>query len=161
MILTRQIVLAAACAAVIAPGWAADPKDSQDHDVHHPAGAVSTPVASTPASVAFPSAVLMTRMEEHMKQMQALHDNMARTKTSAQRQTLMDEHMKLMQEGMAMMNQMGGIGMSGMDQTSIGLATPADMVSRQQMLEKRMDMMQSMMQMMMDRMQSPMAPTAK
>ena len=62
--------------------------------------------------------------------------------------------MKAMQDGMAMMKQMHGMG--GMDD---GKGMPADMAKRQQTMADHMAMMQMMMDMMADRM--PAAPAAK
>jgi hypothetical protein len=86
-------------------------------------------------------------MDEHMKAMREMHDKMMRAKTPEERNALMAEHRKLMQEGMAMMGEMGPGGMGAMG---------GDMATRQKMMEKRMEMMQSMMPMMMDCM--PQAP---
>jgi hypothetical protein len=63
---------------------------------------------------------------------------------------LMAEHMKLMHDGMGMMGGMRGMGGMGM--------MGGDPAQRQQMMDKRIDMMQSMMQMMMDRMEPAPAP---
>jgi hypothetical protein len=79
----------------------------------------------------------MAQMDAHMKMMRETHDRMMQAKSPEERNALMATHMKQMQEGMAMMGDMGSGGMA----------------ARQQMMEKRMEMMQSMMQMMMmDRM---------
>lgn len=133
-------------------------------DPHHPAeGAAPAPAAP---------AERMAQMDAHMKAMGEMHERMARARTPEERQALMAEHMKLMQEGMAMMGGMTGMsgmpgmggmrgrgGMRGMGAMPGGASPMADMAMRQQMLEKRMDMMHSMMQMMMDRM--PPSPAGK
>jgi hypothetical protein len=72
--------------------------------------------------------------------MRDMHEKMMNAKTPEERNKLRAEHMKAMQDGMAMM---GGM-------------SPGGMGARQQMMEKRMDMMQMMMKMMMD--QTPAAP---
>jgi hypothetical protein len=72
-----------------------------------------------------------------MHDMQAMHEKMMAAKAPAEREDLMADHMKAMQEGMAMMQQMGA--QHGKDCMS------------PQMVQKRMDMMTMMMQMMMDR----------
>jgi hypothetical protein len=91
----------------------------------------------------------MARMDAQMKTMQGMHEKMMNAKTPEERSKLMAEHMKTMQDGMAMMDGMSGAGMGGMK----GMAgMTGDMGARQQMMEKRMDMMQAMMKMMMDRM---------
>jgi hypothetical protein len=88
-------------------------------------------------------------MDAQMKTMQGMHEKMMNAKTPEERSKLMAEHMKTMQDGMAMMDGMSGAGMGGMK----GMAgMTGDMGARQQMMEKRMDMMQAMMKMMMDRM---------
>lgn len=132
---------------------------ADEHKAHHPAG--STPPAS--AQMKAPAKPMgagpmagMTKMDEHMKSMQAMHEKMMAAKTPEERQALMDEHMKLMQDGMGMMQQMGA-GMQGMGGMQGGKGMSSNMAERHQMMEKRMEMMQSMMQMMMDRL--PATPT--
>ncbi|CDS52743.1 hypothetical protein [Polaromonas sp. CG9_12] len=126
-----SIALALAMAAIGAPTWAAS---HAQPDPHHPAGSAAAPKA-------------MSRMDDQMKVMQAMHDKMMAAKTPEERSALMAEHIKTMQDGMSMMNGMSQGGMAGM---------PGDAVTRNQMMEKRMEMMESMMQMMMDRL--PAAP---
>jgi hypothetical protein len=82
----------------------------------------------------------MARMDAQMKTMQGMHEKMMNAKTPEERSKLMAEHMKTMQDGMAMMDGMSGAGMGGMK------GMTGDMGARQQMMEKRMDMMQMMMQ---------------
>ena len=97
----------------------------------------------------------MAAMDGQMKAMREMHDKMVNAKTPEERNALMAEHMKAMQGGMATMGMMGGAGMGGMGGMGAmqgGKPMPGDMNQRQQMMEKRMDMMHSMMQMMMDRM---------
>lgn len=134
--------LIALCAATASMGAFA--QAAEEHQAHHPAGAASAAGPVKKAPVKAMGADKMAAMDQHMKSMQAMHEKMMAAPTPEARQALMAEHMKTMQEGMTMMKQMGGKGMKG------------DMASRQQMMEKRMDMMVSMMQMMMDRM--PPAP---
>lgn len=108
------------------------------------------PPAPRPAASA-PAADHLSMMDMQLKAMRNMHDKMLRARTAEERNALMAEHTKLMQDGMAMMG-----GMKGMP----GMGTmPTDIAARQQMIEKRMEMMQSMMQMMMDRM--PAAPPSK
>ena len=112
------------------------------------------------------------KMDQHMTVMRDAHDKMSRATTPDERQALMNEQMKLMHNGMGMMGGMGpgatgpaGMGMGsgaagtgGMGAGGMGgagampgrAAAPADMATRQHMLEKRMEMMQSMMQTMLD-----------
>lgn len=114
-----------------------------DHAAHQPGASAPAPGQAMP----------MTRMDEHMKTMQAMHDRMARAKTPEERKALMAEHHKLMQDGMTMMDGMGPGGKGNMQ------GPGGDPAARHQMMEKRMEMMQSMMQMMMDRLpQSPAKP---
>ena len=145
-------LIAVLCIAALPFGAYAQNKE--EHQEHHPAGAV----AAAPGKAAPRPAERMAAMDQHMKAMQAMREKMAAAKTPAERQALMAEHMKLMQDGMAMMGQMRGMmgtqGMQGGMQGGPGMAGPA--AERQQMMEKRMDMMESMMQMMMDRL--PPAP---
>ena len=119
---------------------------ADEHKAHHPAGSAS-PASTQMKAAAKPAGAGqmagMAKMDEHMKAMQAMHEKMLAAKTPEERQALMGEHMKLMHEGMSMMNQMGGSGG--------GKAMGGSMAERQQMMEKRMDMMGSMMQMMIDR----------
>ena len=95
----------------------------------------------------------MGQMDEHMKRMQALHEQMASATTPEDRQRLMSDQRREMQHGMAMMqakphdgSRMGGAGAGAMGQKG----GPADQKTQMQMMEKRMDMMQTMMQVMMD-----------
>ena len=130
----------------------ASAQGTDEHKDHHPADAAPPAAAARKPAPAKATPSSMAMMDKHMKAMQAMHDKMLAAKTPEDRQALMAEHMKLMQEGMAMMKQMGGAsGMSSMDTGKSKGAAPAS--DRHQMMEKRMDMMESMMQMMMDRMQ--------
>jgi hypothetical protein len=94
----------------------------------------------------------MGQMDEHMKKMQALHEQMASAATPEARQQVMDEQKKEMQACMGMMSEMhaGGMmgGMGGGMKAQQG--KPVDQKTQMQMMEKRMDMMQMMMQTMMD-----------
>ena len=101
-------------------------------------------------------------MDTQLKVMREMHDKMMAVKTPEERNSLMAEHLKTMQESMRMMNAtadgMGGMmgdKMGGMKSDMKGGLKGA-MAARQQMMEKRMDMMQAMMQMMTDRL--PAAP---
>lgn len=157
----------------VSPAFAqkAPAQNEQDHSAHHPGEAPPPKAAKPAAPPPPPPAATPSRMDEHMKAMREMHEKMARARTPEERNALMAEHTKLMQEGMDMMagmSMMGrgaGPGMGGMAPQGgmparPGAASAADPALRQQMLEKRMDMMQSMMQMMMDRMQmqQPMPP---
>lgn len=144
------ICVATASMGVLAQG-------AEEHKEHHPEGAApATAAKKAPGQSIGPEK--MAAMDQRMKDMQAMHEKMMSAKTPEERQALMAEHMKMMQDGMAMMKQMGGMSMMGGMQGGKGMG---GMSERHQMMEKRMEMMESMMQMMMDRMQSPMAPAAK
>ena len=122
------------------------------------AAAVSAQGAMPPAPTSR-SAPSPEAYERQMKAMQEMHQKMQATKTPAERAALMEEHMKLMHSGMGMMQQMragmhgmgGQAGMGPMGGTAASKGMPTDTAARNQMMEKRMEMMEHMMQMMMDR----------
>ncbi len=148
MVTLRSLVFAAAAAHTFTACAQNPPAPaSADHAAHHPPNAPLAASAPTDR---------MAMMDAHMKAMREMHEKMSRAGTAEERQALMAEHMKLMHEGMS---KMGGMGMGGMKGAGPAgaVSAPTDNAARQEMLEKRMDMMQSMMQMMMDRM----APTPK
>ena len=148
----RSLSIVAICAFLGVPTWAADP-DSNDHNAHHPDA--SAPVAKPKPKATGPSTATkdkMTQMDGQMKAMAEMHQKMMDAKTPEERSALMGEQMKTMQDGMSMMNMMGGTGMGGMQS---GGAMPDNTNERQMLMEKRMDMMQMMMQMMMDRVSPP------
>lgn len=140
----RPLIIASTLALFGSATWA--------EDAHHPDAAASAAKApkATPAKPEVKES--MKKMDQQMMDMRAMHDKMMNAKTPEERNALMAEHMKAMQGGMVMMGAMGGAGNSGMQG-----GTPPDMATRQQMMEKRMDMMEAMMQMMMDRMPPPAA----
>lgn len=151
----HRTVLGIALAAAAMGSWA---QSAAEHAQHHP---VVVAAGQPPAGQAGPapgpaSADRMAAMDRQMKAMREMREKMANAKTPEERNALMAEHLKTMQDGMAMMNMMGGPGMGpmggGMPGARPGPGTPSE---RQQMMEKRMDMMQSMMQMMMDRLPAP------
>ncbi len=108
-------------------GAATDPKA----DPHHPAESASSSVKKAAPIKPNPA---VARADAQIKSMDGMHVKMMAAKTPEERGALMAEHKKTMNDSMAMMGDM-----------------KADTAARQQMIEKRMDMMQSMMQMMMDR----------
>jgi len=138
------IALAFAAASLMASTGALG-QAAQAHAAHHPASAASAsaPKAASkgkpkgPAAVPGPAAM---QMDAQMQSMRDMHDKMMAARSPQERQALMADHMKAMQDGMAMMGRMqegAGDGcMSG---------------ARDQMMERRMDMMEMMMRMMMDR----------
>ena len=90
---------------------------------------------------------MMGQMDQRMKAMQELHQQMLSATTPEERQKLMEEGRKELQQGMTMMQPMmqGGGMMGG------GPRGKAPSVGTQmQLMNKRMDMMQTMMQTMMD-----------
>lgn len=139
-------------AAVLSLAAASTATMAQDvhHSPHHPAGPAS---ASPRHDIGMPAGVTaMVRMNALMQAMQVMHDKITAAKTPAERDALMPEHMKLMLESLAMLR-----GMSPAKSKS-GAGDPT---SRQQVLEKRVDMMESMMQMLVDGMPAPSSATGR
>jgi len=142
-----QLITLAAAAVVTLAGCASFPgstgKPAEEHEAHHPAAETAPKV--DPA-----------KFDQQMKSMQEMHQKMMAAKTPGERAAMMKDHMKTMQDGMAMMGQMGG-GMpmqgGGMSSKSGGPSMPKDMM-------QRMDMMEMMMQMMVDR-EAAMPPASK
>ena len=126
------------------------------HQQHHPNTAA--PASAAAASSRAAAAERMAAMDSKMKAMREMHEKMMNAKTPEERSALMAEHMKTMGEGMSMMGGMGSMGSMGSTggTSSMQNRMPADMTTRHQMMEKRMEMMEAMMQMMMDRL--PAAP---
>lgn len=134
----------------LAAGPASTPR-AAEHASHHPAAGESAAMAA---------------MKVRMDAMREMHDKMMNAKTPEERNALMADQMKAMQDGMDMMNSMGGMGMGGQRGMGMGgmpgmgakggmagtKGMAAGMMQRHQMMEMRMEMMQMMMQMMMDRM---------
>ena len=145
------LALVSACAS---PG-AGDAAKKVEHAGHQPGAA---PAAAMPA------------MQERMQAMREMHGKMMNANTPAERQALMADHMKSMQDGMAMMKDMGGMGgmgaaggtggmsgMAGMAGMGEGKGMPAEMAKHHQMMQGRMEMMQMMMDMMQQRLPNPAA----
>lgn len=106
----------------------------------------------------------MSQMQQNMKTMQVQMERLRTTTDPTERQKLMQEHMQSMQENMKMMRNMGGPMMMGSGQsggmTAMGRQKDmagGEMMQRQAMMEKRMDMMQMMMEQMLQHDQA-MAP---
>jgi hypothetical protein len=141
--------LATACASTGAVTAAPpSPTPTDEHASHQPEASASAPV---------------TAMDPRMQAMHEMHQKMMNAKTPEQRQALMADHMKAMQDGMAMMKDMSGMGamggkppLAGVGAMSGGKGMPPDMAKKHQVMAQRMDMMRMMMEMMMDRM--PPAP---
>jgi hypothetical protein len=111
-------------------------------DAHHTANAPKTQAQS-----AAPATGSQTQqMDQHMKEMQAIHERMMKATTPEERQKAMEDARKAMHGGMSMMNQT--MGRSDKPMSSPGMSGGSN--SQMQMMQKRMDMMQMMMQMMMD-----------
>lgn len=102
------------------------------------------------------------QMQEHIKQMQTQMEKIHKTTDPKERQKLMQEHMQTMREHMKMMHNTGGCMMmdpmarsnqpgAGKPESSMdcGMMRGADSSQRQDMLERRVDMMQMMMDQMM------------
>ena len=134
---TAAVIVLAGCANN--PG--APSKQVEEHAVHHPDQAPKVEAA---------------KVDQQMKAMQDMHKKMQSAKTPAERSALMKEHMKAMQDGMAMMVQMGSMPMRDGGKSS----TPGTPHMEKDMMQRRMDMMEMMMQMMMDR-ESARVPAAK
>ena len=84
-------------------------------------------------------------MDTQLKAMRDIHVRMTSAKTRDELKALMGEHAKAMQDGISMMESMGTLGQDAQS------AEPYDLATRQQIMEKRMDMMEVAMQMMVDR----------
>lgn len=141
-------------AAGLTLGACASVNPGADHAAHHPGRTAAT-----------------NRMDQQMRMMQEMHQKMKSAKTPEERQALMAEHMKAMQGGMTMMcemgQMMGGAGASagmpmtqpGMPMTQPGTTTPgmpmASDATRQEMMQRCMDMRDMTLRMMMDREAAP------
>lgn len=120
----RLIAIALAATGILtAAVWAQDTKAPSAPS--KTAGAATSPGTSMLGQ--------MTPMDEQMKKMQMLHDQMSRATTPEERRKLMEQQRKAIQEGMGMM------------------AKPGDPASRMQMMRMHMEMME-MMQTRMDMM---------
>ena len=97
--------------------------------------------------------------QANMEKMQQQMDKIATTTDPKERQKLMQGHMQTMQENMKAMRDMGSPkmkgggehGAMGMGMGNKGSMPNSDMQKRQDMSDKRMDMMQEMMNQMMQR----------
>ncbi|TND04376.1 MAG: hypothetical protein FD120_1490 [Gammaproteobacteria bacterium] len=96
----------------------------------------------------------MDGMQQRMKEMQQTMAQIQKTDDPVKRQQLMQEHMQQMHEMMGSgMMQGGSEGMMGSGMMGdAGKNKDMPMPDRQQMMEKRMDMMQGMMEQMMEQM---------
>lgn len=118
----RLLVLAVACAFLGAAAWPVDPEDHKEP---------ATPLA---------------KMDTQLKAMRDMHVKMTSAKTRDELKALMGEHAKAMQDGISMMESTATLGQDAQS------GAPYDLATRQQIMEKRMDMMEMAMQMMVDRM---------
>lgn len=119
------------------------------------AAAVSAQGGTPPAQTSR-TAPSTEAFERQMRAMQEMHQKIQAAKTPAERAALMDEHMKLMSSSMGMMQQMratmhGMGGQAGTGGMATGKGMPPDLTARNQLMEKRMEMMEHMMQMLLDR----------
>ena len=160
MNLVQSLALALALSTIGVSTWAAQHDQKQSPPT---TGAPSGP-ASSKVMPGKPGPD-MASMDTQMKAMQAMHDKMMAAKTPEERNALMGEHLKTMQDSMRMMNgtadgmggmmgdKMGGMkgDMKGGLKGGMKGGLKGGMAARQQMMEKRLDMMQAMMQMMTDR----------
>ena len=153
----KLVSILGAAAAVTLAGCSAfsgsGAEQPEEHEAHHPAAETAPKV--DPA-----------KLDQQMKTMQAMHQKMMAAKTPAERTALMKDHMKVMQDGMAMMGQMGaGTPMMGQKGGATPMqgggmsAMPGGSPMQKDMMQ-RMDMMEMMMQMMVDR-EAAMPPAAK
>ncbi len=164
---TKSITTIATTLALAFAGsaFAADAVDTAEHNAHHSSDTTAATKLPTDKAKAATSkaAPAIATMDAKIQAMQAMHEKMVAAKTSEERNALMSEHMKTMQDAMGSMGMMGGMGGKGGMEMGMGSGMqgqmPPDMATRQQLMEKRMDMMGSMMQMMMDRM--PSVPATK
>ncbi|MDN8614950.1 hypothetical protein [Variovorax ginsengisoli] len=135
----RLIGILAASAAVTLAGCSSIPgssvKQAEEHETHHPAAETAPKVDPV-------------KFDQQMKTMQEMHRKMVAAKTPAERAALMKDHMKVMQDGMAMMGQMGA-GPEMMSRMDGGMSSMPGGMHKDMM--QRMAMMQMMMQMMVDR----------
>ena len=127
--------------------------------------ALSTPIAFAQTAPAKPAMSMddkqVAATDENMKKMQQQMEKIGTTTDPKERQKLMQVHMQTMQENMKAMRAMGdpmamddkkgGGKMGGMMGGKKGATKDGDMKDRQEMTEKRMDMMQMMMEQMMKR----------
>jgi hypothetical protein len=172
-----SLSLALALCAAGSTSRAAEPVDP--HKGHHPAPAAVDPQAPVaPAQVAEHKPGATDSHAQHQKvdaqlgRMRAMHDQMAKATTPAERDALMAEHMQVMQDGMKMMHEMsappmaegaveGGMPPGAMagDGAKAGMHDHMGpgMKANHDAMHQRMQMMESMMQMMMDRLADPSA----
>jgi len=139
MLVTAAAVTLAGCSSFSGSGGT----PGEAHDAHHP--------AAEPAPKVDPAT-----FDQQMKTMQEMHQKMMAAKTPAERAALMNVHMKAMQDGMAMMGQMGG----GMPMQGGGKSSMSGGPSMHTDMVQRMEMMEMMMQMMVDR-EAARPPAAK
>lgn len=88
----------------------------------------------------------MAHMQERMKIMQAQMERIHKAADPAERRKLMQEHMQSMRDGMNMMRGMGGPMMGGGKGRGMMGGDPKQ---REEIMERRMDMMHLMMEQMM------------
>lgn len=119
---TAAVIVLAGCSNH--PG--ASLKQVEERPAHHPSEQAKVEAA---------------KVDQQMKAMRDMHQKMKSAKTPAERGALMKEHMQAMQDGMAMMGQMGGRPMRDGGKPS----TPGTPHMEKDMMQRRMDMMEMMM----------------
>ena len=142
--------------AIVASALGAPTASAQDTPVMKMDMEKSAPAKSAPAKPAMKMDAdkPMDEMQDNMKKMQQQMNKIATTTDQSERQKLMQEHMQTMQETMKAMRSMGGPTMKSgmaMGERKGGAMSGSDVKPRQEMMEKRMDMMQMMMEQMMQR----------
>ena len=83
----------------------------------------------------------MAQMQENIVRMQRLMDEIHKAKDPKERHALLDEHYEAMQENMHLLRGMGGPTMTGG-----GPVANMDPRQREELMQRRMDMMQMMME---------------
>ena len=129
-------------------------------DAHHPDQAGQAPAATPAGAAQGISEPEMQALTKQMSKTQALMRQIKRTKNPVERGKLLHEHMAMMQQGMMMMqrmgggNMMGGMGMMGAGPQAGGPMSPEMMQQRLELMQNRMDMMQMMMGQMLEQQQA-------
>jgi paraquat-inducible protein B len=154
-------------AAIVAGALAAPIVSAQDKSLSAPIATAHKKAAPVKPAMSMDMDKQMSQMQESMKTMQQQMEKLRATTDPQERQRLMQEHMQTMQESMQAMRGMGGPMMMGSGQSSGTAkgghkhAARGDMTQRQEMMEKRMDMMQMMMEQMMQHDQATQSMPAK
>ncbi len=151
-------------AAIMSGALAAPFASAQDKSLSAPA--VSAQKKSSPARQAMRVDMDMSQMQENVNTMRQQMEKLQATTDPQERQKLLQAHMQTMQESMQAMHGMCGPmlmgdGQSGGAKSGHKHTTRGDMTQRQEIMEKRMDMMQMMMEQMMQHEQAIQSMPAK